>query len=996
MSWDPYRSSKQEDDLAMALKKALTPDETAPKQKHVRAMILYTWDMKGSGSVWNALKTFPMMSDDIIVFKALITFHKIARQGHPNALKDAVNEIGWLDQLQRQTSDYGGGGRKPYFSGTFDYEEYVSLKGIEDPNEGFETIFDLLQLLEQIDRLQKLIFNNLRSFGNNEGKIAVLVPLVEESYGIYQFITSMMTAMHTIIGSVEVLEPLRDSFRIHHNTLVRFYDDCSQIKFLTSLISIPKLSSTPPNFLAQGPPKQAPKKPQRNENDIRREQELERERRYREEQEMLERQEQERLQLQQQMESQREAELRRMQEEQERLRLQMQQQEQYNMQAKLMDSASQLTFLQQQSQRDREMLQQYDMKVQQLTQEVNRLNLLAGGDLSKDAQINQLNSEINQWKTKYDALAKLYAQLRKEHLDLLTKFKTMKDSGNKVSDDARRQIEKAQADLKAKSNELTDVLVERNRLKGDADRIRLQYETEISRLKTEIEQSKQALNEMSATRGSEVQNLVGRFTAEQSKLEDLLRAKQTEISQLTLQLGDVLSAMEKSKMSHEEETLVLQAGLDQALEILRQHQEEAQSGLVTRDERIGILEGKHQQLLNQMMDNVLSTCVTTVSEALFLLGTTSESTSKISPEIALSLIEKCQQKCTEFCTSVVKLVNGGDPKDAITTGASLAQSVAQLLNSGTEMQRLCKDDEEGEQIIEYFRHGGQSCVDFFQQVKSDAMIFVEGPRKAEYVVNLSRTCQHQVSKVSPLLEGLVTSKMQGNLQGDLTDAVEREMASAAKAIEEAAQKLQLLLNKQGPDLNVNSAILQAAVALTTAISQLIKCATVSQQEIVAQSKGTTTATAFYKKNNKWTEGLISAAQAVAQGTVYLVQIADGLVQGKNSWEQLVVAAQDVGVSTTQLVSAARVKASLYSPTQTKLETAAVAVREATKLLVKAAKDASKLSDEQNARQQVGKMSKHEAKVAEMEQQVKILELEKALGTARYTLGEMRKAGYHEE
>jgi hypothetical protein len=97
-----------------------------------------------------------------------------------------------------------------------------------------------------------------------------------------------------------------------------------------------------------------------------------------------------------------------------------------------------------------------------------------------------------------------------------------------------------------------------------------------------------------------------------------------------------------------------------------------------------------------------------------------------------------------------------------------------------------------------------------------------------------------------------------------------------------------------------------------------------------------------------------------------------------------------------LVAAARVKATLYSKTQDRLEQAAVAVREATKLLMKAAKDASKLSAEKEARDTVGKMSKHEAKVKEMEQQVRILELEKLLNTARYTLGEMRKAGYHEE
>ena len=44
-------------------------------------------------------------------------------------------------------------------------------------------------------------------------------------------------------------------------------------------------------------------------------------------------------------------------------------------------------------------------------------------------------AESEQWKQKYEALAKLYAQLRKEHLDLLQKLKDFKESSNKKQDD---------------------------------------------------------------------------------------------------------------------------------------------------------------------------------------------------------------------------------------------------------------------------------------------------------------------------------------------------------------------------------------------------------------------------------------------------------------------------------------------------------------------------------------------------------------------------------
>lgn len=311
------------------------------------------------------------------------------------------------------------------------------------------------------------------------------------------------------------------------------------------------------------------------------------------------------------------------------------------------------------------------------------------------------------------------------------------------------------------------------------------------------------------------------------------------------------------------------------------------------------------------------------------------------------------------------------------------------------MERLAQG-EDSDSILDFLRNGAQACISFFTQVKSDAMTFVEPSKRPEHIVNLGRETQYYFAQLTPILESIVGKQKQGTLQGDLADAVDREMSEAAKRIQEATQKLQDLLHSQGPELNVNSAILQAAMAITTAIANLIKCATDSQKEIVAQNKGSHSNTAFYKKNNKWTQGLISAAQSVSLSTVYLVEVADGLITKKYSWEQVVVAAQDVGVCTTQLVAAARVKASLNSKTQEKLESAAVSVREATKMLVKAAKDAARIYSEGEAKESVMKMTKHEAKVKEMEQQVKILELEKLLATARFTLGEMRKTGYHQE
>jgi hypothetical protein len=124
--------------LNLAIKKATNPDETAPKQKHVRSAfflvssfeatiggedrirysavealisgsslcgfaaqsashrkfltthfflfaecIVYTWDYRSSASIWASLRVQPILSDEVQTFKGLITVHKILQEGHP-------------------------------------------------------------------------------------------------------------------------------------------------------------------------------------------------------------------------------------------------------------------------------------------------------------------------------------------------------------------------------------------------------------------------------------------------------------------------------------------------------------------------------------------------------------------------------------------------------------------------------------------------------------------------------------------------------------------------------------------------------------------------------------------------------------------------------------------------------------------------------------------------------------------------------------------------
>lgn len=58
LAWTYPYPDRSEAELAIHIRKATNTDETAPKRKHVRACIVYTWDHKSSQSFWAGMKVY--------------------------------------------------------------------------------------------------------------------------------------------------------------------------------------------------------------------------------------------------------------------------------------------------------------------------------------------------------------------------------------------------------------------------------------------------------------------------------------------------------------------------------------------------------------------------------------------------------------------------------------------------------------------------------------------------------------------------------------------------------------------------------------------------------------------------------------------------------------------------------------------------------------------------------------------------------------------------
>eukprot|EP00128_Syssomonas_multiformis_P006643 Colp12_sorted_trinity150504_noHs@25168 len=322
--------------------------------------------------------------------------------------------------------------------------------------------------------------------------------------------------------------------------------------------------------------------------------------------------------------------------------------------------------------------------------------------------------------------------------------------------------------------------------------------------------------------------------------------------------------------------------------------------------------------------------------------------------------------------------------DAIRDLTLFAQGLYNIAFNTKGVTRLAKDDETVGKIV------GSA-----KQALSKAGGVLSSIRMQAQVGEAGGNLQAGLDALSKFIESLVAATLDLDSNQDF---VQQEMDATAQAISEASAHLAALLEKSkaqdtGVTFDVNTSILGSANELMAFIRELVIRATALQQDIVLTSKGNVSTKEFYKKNNRWTEGLVSAAKAVGWGASVLMESADKVVSGTGKFEEMIVAAREIAASTAQLVAASRVKAAHGHELLIRLEEASKDVNSATKSAVNTVKSAAELADN---KQEVKKSinSLNQAKRHEMEQQVRVLELENQLAKERSKLLELRKLHYH--
>ena len=474
--------------------------------------------------------------------------------------------------------------------------------------------------------------------------------------------------------------------------------------------------------------------------------------------------------------------------------------------------------------------------------------------------------------------------------------------------------------------------------------------------------------------------------------------------------------------------MIMREGMDDTIKQMTELQTNQGDNDLAMTAQIDTLILDQQKKFNAIIDSVLQAGVQKIDDAIYELESPMQlGNQNATPEYVLSMIEKAMTSAGEFATIFDLYLSGekgGEHVEVIKTATNLSQALADVLSNSKGVTRFAVNDDALDRLVRVAKAPGDVVLRGLLSIQSFRLENMKLQARKDLVLRNNMETRSTLAKLSGEIEAIIpkqSTSSTAKANGDIGDLVEQEMSAAARAIEAAAERLQALMARQkdssrysAVDLQVHDIILASSLAITQAIGRLIQAATESQSEIVAQGRGSSSAQAFYKRNNRWTDGLISAAKAVAFATTLLIETADGVISGTHNLEQLIVASNEVAAATAQLVQASRVKAELMSKTQENLERAAKAVTDACKALVRQVKAVSAKNMEAKDDINYGGMGGHEFKMREMEVQVEIVTLEKELSKcpsctdrvdqeltlciavdARRKLGNMRKAAYQD-
>uniref|UniRef100_A0A8C5JM37 Huntingtin-interacting protein 1-related protein n=1 Tax=Junco hyemalis TaxID=40217 RepID=A0A8C5JM37_JUNHY len=948
----------------VSINKAINAQEVAVKEKHARNILLKAGHgTKGAQTFWSVVNRLPLSGNAVLCWKFCHVFHKLLRDGHSNvsARSSAWGQIlspGHLSEgygqlcsiylkLLRTKMEFHI--KNPRFPGNLQMSDrQLDEAGENDVNNFFQLTVEMFDYLECELNLFQTVFSSLdmsRSVSvtaAGQCRLAPLIQVILDCSHLYDYTVKLLFKLHSCLPA-DTLQGHRDRFLEQFRKLKDLFYRSSNLQYFKRLIQIPQLPENPPNFLRASAlsehispvvviPAEASSPDSEPITDL-----VEMDAAS---QSLFDNKFDDifgssfscdpfNFNSQNGMNKDDKSSLSGMASARGAVQLRGRASE---LEAELAEQQ----HLKQQAQDESEFLRAEleELKKQREDTEKAQRSLT---EIERRAQANE---------QRYSKLKEKYSELVQNHADLLRK-----------NAEVTKQItvaRQAQGDVEREKKELEDSF---QRVSEQAQRKSQEQAEVLETLKRELAASRQELQVLQGTLESSTQ-----AGAEQNTRIASLEQERDRLSQAAEQHRDKMAA--------------LQAELQQLSALAQQESTERALQQRLAEERLSLLQSTARQAECMVQD-----ALARMEDPAHISCTGSAGDAPAAPKsdvITGCLLPVVPAEPCLLSASVGSLL----PHLAL-----FAHLVSNTLLQGSATSHVAPV-EPADRLLELCKQCGSETVSYLSALQDPGKV-------ASADCSLVTAYLGQISAIGEELRprGLDVK------QEELGDLVDKEMAATATAIEVASARIEVRVTtsraaapQRALSWCLSHRILGSCTGLMQAIRVLVLASKDLQREIVESGRGAASPKEFYAKNSRWTEGLISASKAVGWGATVMVDAADLVVQGKGTFEELMVCSREIAASTAQLVAASKVKADKDSANLCKLQQASRGVNQATASVVASTK-AGRSQVEEKDSMDFSSMTLTQIKRQEMDSQVRVLELENQLQKERQKLGELRKKHY---
>ncbi|CAL1276978.1 unnamed protein product [Larinioides sclopetarius] len=955
--------------MSISISKAINCQESPVKEKHVRSAIIGTFTEKGAGTFWSVVMKLPLQGNPIVCWKFCHVLHKVIREGHHNAILDSqkyqtsIKDLGKLWGLLKDgygrliqcycnllISKLEFHRKNPRFPGNLSVtDEQLDDIGERDVNVFFQLSCEFFDYMDEILALQAAVFGSLDMSRSNsmtncgQCRLAPLIPCIQDSSQLYDYTVKVLFKLHAALPP-DTLIGHRERFLQQFKKLQQFYLSASNLQYFKHLIHVPLLPE-PPNFLIASdlsahvsPVVILPPHTDTPENET-------------VDMNLIDTTVPKACPSPDVLDG-----------------ILLKNEHHQRNGASSPDQISEKDVLIEKLHREIELLK---MDIQRIRIEYERkIDDLKRQMVGLEAQIAEQDQTIQQLKDENERLSQSIIS-ENETQEIVVKL-------SEAEKKAKSQEEKF-LKMKEVYGKLREEHIALIRGKAECDKQNAILKTSLEAVEMEKKSLNQVVNELKSARNTETEKLQ-KSESYEMQLSALSQEKEN-LLKTNLELEEKLSIM-KSEFSV----------LEKELSSVNSNIQELDLKLKNTKDQYASLEEKNRNESNKKFSYL--NCVFKEAEHIVQVVVDDFDNPVLSvnnclPENFLQQLSNITLNAEKFQNSYVEFVkNPDDIEDILQSTMSFTHLLTNVIVEGKATSNASPNIELGDQLAQSCKQLGLSGVNLYKVLQSKA--------PENEVLEVFNKVSAEISNTMKIMEILVPNMSQDQSQ-KLGDIIERELKQMDIDIEEAAQRIQELLNNSkagdsGMKLEVNSKILDSCTDLMQAIKVLVHASKLLQEEIVSQGKGTTSVKEFYNRNHRWTEGLISAAKVVGLGARFLVNAADKVVNKQTKFEELVVASQQIAAATAQLVIASRVKAERGSEKMLKVSQASKRVTEATGQVVATAKSCAEMVEE-SEEMDFSKLTLHQAKRLEVESQVHVLELESMLVKERVKLAGLRKKHY---